>query len=689
MYESLAHFVISSPVDTVRALYLEDIALCATWYESHEGNEEVTAAYGNVRQAFDTWVRDLIPPPADTEGYRQQPLLRDLIAELTEGHAARLERDELDLLYFAVAFARRSGKLDVFRRILSCTAPHMKSIERIRKIKPIVPDCPNLGKRLAVVTEDELRSAEVRDVRTFGGLSVPIRGPVFMREGHLKIMTDIPDHCTVVVDQGSCCVRGRVEGNLAATDSCDILENISGVVVARRGNVNGRDVLNQATVISKEDSVHVRNAESPKQIFAAREIHIKGDATGGRYLTRKFYLHGDMSGGDLFVTEHAEGENFITTDERPLRICLLRGLNCQDYGEVLTAESGTLLNSAMKLRQRLDHIEELGDITEREADDYAGNVLMYILGESSSQDRVQEIQKQRRRLAFMERLLTGIRALVSLAEDRINSSTLEEIGGAGSADDQATLDDLRRELAALANEGSVDPSLHELKEDVLYLGRKLQRRGMQQRGLQQVLDRLLDQDEQIQEIFEELRTRLLREEAAIERAMGREALLERARLECSRVEMLKQLSAAARKRPDVDLFKQRLSDRYVRLIQRAMENRNSRGAGYRSTAMEIHDRIMQLRERLWEEYKVSLPDHVLQGWAVGGARITGRFSANVLICPWRHLMDDPSISPQCCVKTQASEDAHRPVRTFLRTERSTVEEIEGPQSGDEPLSISI
>src|SRR5690606_9997797 len=115
---------------------------------------------------------------------------------------------------------------------------------------------------------------------------------------------------------------------------------------------------------SKEDSIHASSCQNPRLLFASREIQIQGNAIQGRYMARKITVSGDMIGGDLFATEWAEAENFISSDERPLRVCLLRGLSCHDYGEVLTMESGKLLNSAMKLRQRVASLEELIEITE-------------------------------------------------------------------------------------------------------------------------------------------------------------------------------------------------------------------------------------------------------------------------------------------------------------------------------------
>ena len=376
MYESLANHVMNLPREKVSELFLDDIALCAAWYESHHDNSVIQDTFHQLRQIFDIWVTEVKAPRSDTMGYRQQPLTRALIKELSDGNVTRLERDELDFLSFAAGLARRSGKLELFRRTMGCLAPHTRDIEYARKHKPVIPGCPALHRRLAVISAAELTSAEMRDVRTFGGINHPIRGPVYIREGDLLILTDVPPDCTVVVDKGSCYVRGDVQGNVATTVGCEIMGNLAGVVVARRGSVGAKDILNQATVISKENSVRAMAAEEPRMIFAARGIEISGNAIGGRYFGRKITVGGDFVGGELFATEWAEAANFVCTEERNINICLLRGLSCQDYGEVLTLESGRMLNSAMKLRQRLANVEELIEITEREADNLAGNVLM-------------------------------------------------------------------------------------------------------------------------------------------------------------------------------------------------------------------------------------------------------------------------------------------------------------------------
>jgi hypothetical protein len=274
------------------------------------------------------------------------------------------------------------------------------------------------------------------------------------------------------------------------------------------------------------------------------------------------------------------------------------------------------------------------------------------------------------------------------AEDRLNLMAAMKGNSAdassGSAEEQATLEDLRRELTMLSNEGSIDTDLQADKEEVLYLGRKLQRKGLAPQGVEQVLTRLMTKCEEVQEKFDTLAQAIAREEQEIERAMGRATLLERAKAECSRVEMLRQLLAAARKRPDADLFKMRANDRYVKVLLRTMEIRMSRVTGYLSTCREIAARIEELRERLWSEYMVSLPDHVLQGWAVGGARIRGCFTPGIVICAWRHLLDEEKGMGRSRIVTKPWENNIPARQTYLRTEKSTIEALGEP----EPLMIS-
>ena len=99
MYENLVRFVSDLPDDALGSVPLEDMALCAAWYDSYREDADIQEQHADLRQTLDRWVRLAVPSDLDTEGVRQEPLLRDLLKELGAGRLPRLGRDELDFLY--------------------------------------------------------------------------------------------------------------------------------------------------------------------------------------------------------------------------------------------------------------------------------------------------------------------------------------------------------------------------------------------------------------------------------------------------------------------------------------------------------------------------------------------------------------------------------------------------------------
>jgi hypothetical protein len=86
---------------------------------------------------------------------------------------------------------------------------------------------------------------------------------------------------------------------------------------------------------------------------------------------------------------------------------------------------------------------------------------------------------------------------------------------------------------------------------------------------------------------------------------------------------------------------------------------------------------------------VSLPDHVLQGWAVGGARVRGCFTPDIVICAWRHLLEEEKGMGKSRVVTKPWENGIPVRQTFLRTEKSTIEEQGAPEPLAVPESINV
>ncbi|MBI2425581.1 MAG: hypothetical protein HYV27_22340 [Candidatus Hydrogenedentes bacterium] len=675
MYDKLVQTVIDLPAEGLARVNLEEISLCATWYDSYRDDAGVRESYAKLRQVLDAWARHVEPPPQDTEGQRQQPLLRDLIQELIQDRLEYFTRDELDFLYFMVGLARRCGQEHLFDRPLSCVDPYLPTITERREELELVPGVPSLWARMAIYIPADLAAAESKDVSIFAGLDYPIRGPVLSHSGNAKIFGTISESATVVVDGGYCNVRGDMLGNLAVTGDCEIEGNLSGLAVSRRGSIRAHGLINNCTVIAKEQSVLAMSAEGPRLIFAAKDISLRETMTGGRYIANRIKVGGDVTGGRIQAAEVVEAGTFRQTPEMPLSIVLRRGLHCQDYGEILPPDARMLMMSAMKLRQRLLNIEELMDITVRESDDIAGSVLIFILGEHDVSDGLRQIEVKRQEIAFYQRLETGIRALAGAAEDRINlmsGAEEEDLGPNYGREERNLLEDLRKELMALSNEGALSILLHNEREDVLHLGRKLQSRSLGQQGILQVLHRLQEKSATIEETRLILQRLVDTEETQLERAMGKAKILERAKAERARAELLNQLLQAGRVRMASLEFKRRASDRYVNLMRRTIENRASRVSGYRTTILELEDRIQQVRDKLWEGFRVSLPEHVMRGWAMDGARAVGAFEDGILICAWKHLVDEGVHGgPGAAVTSDTLGDRV----TYARTARGGIEAL--------------
>lgn len=679
MFENLVKHLLHLEEAGLSEVSLENITLGACWYDSYRENDGISQTYAPLRQALDLWVKCATPMDTETEGWRQQPLLRILIKEAVKGHIGNMTRDELDFLYFAYGLAERANQDDLFDRPLSCLKPYVRDLHERRAALDSAPGLPSLAERIRIFMPEDIRSSLPCEVPNFAGLQPSFEGPLLAHRGHVKILGDIPEGCGVLVEEGDCHVQGSVLGHLAAGGTCEILRDIAGVAVARKGDVGARALLPDAVVVAKEGRITAISASGGKLVFAANGIKIRDGLSGGRYYAPSIQVGGEVTGGELQVTKVATASRFSSGANTELFIVLRRSLNCNDYGEVIPPEASKLISGAMRQRQRLANLQDLLNITERETDEYAGNVLMFLLGDEEKSDTIGKLQGRRRRLAFLDRLDAGLRAMIVLAEDRLSESRAKEGGEEAetnsrydSADNLALVDDLRRELASLAGEGAVDRELLEIREETLLLGRRLQRRGMQDEGVMLILEKVVELSDRVRGERDTMKEEVSAFEAAYIKAMNRAAVLERAKAACLRVEVLDQLLLASRQRKGMDTFRRRSGDRQVKLLRRNIENRLAHAAEYQSSMADIENHIRKNRDELWAEFQISMPDQIVEGWSAQGARVTGCFDEGVRLCAWRHLVNSGSLGDRGLFVTR--ETTEEPV-TYTRTPRGTIEPV--------------
>lgn len=662
MEQLVAHILALGP-EALPTAFLEDLAICAAWLDSHEGDGEALARHPGLRDKIDAWVECADPESVAevSAGSRQQPLLRVCVSDLIRGKINEMARDELDFVYFAWVLSERSQKEGLFERSLECLRPFIRQLEKARAAASPCPGLPHLGERVGHFDINDMRKAEPRDVRIFAGIEAAVRGPVLMHTGDVKIMGDIPVDCTVVVEEGSCYVRGGVHGKVAATKNCEIMGTVSGIVITRRGHARCGTVVNPARVISKEGSVSIIYSEAPRLLFAANDLTIARGAIGGRYRAHNIQSQGPIEGGELHVSGKLSAMHLSSTDERSCQVVLRRNLTCRDYGEVLTHESTRLLTNAMHIRQRISHLRGMIKLTDREADEYAGAVLHFIMGTEATPARVQNLQQLRRGVAYLDRLEVAMESLIKSIEDQLElDESGDEKGGSDDVrvDVRMLIEDLESDLGLLIAEGPIHKEVLDYREVVTRAAKQLQRAFVTEHQVIIELQSLLKLRDTVDAKREELLK--LQEEGdgpLPPDGSTQSAVLEKAKQAQARVDLLVKLLESARKGQGSELFRRRCQDRYVKLMQRYIENRRARAIEYATSVRKLENDIAAIRTKLWREYRVSLPKHVLESVTLPFPSVEASYSDGVRILGWAHQVDTVAIEPGSMVVTQDTGEA--------------------------------
>ena len=686
--EALIHYISTLPDEKLALSSLEEMALCAAWFDSFDKNDPKRMVNGDMRKQLDRWVKCVIAPPDDTQGYRQQPILRRLINAAVQSSLDLLERDELDVLYFAYALALRSKKEHLFKRPMDCIQPYLHILRDVRAELTIDSGLPTIDDQYTFCCGSTLKEAPPRDMRSFAGLDLPHRGPVLIAEGHVKVLDDLPDDCAVITEVGNAYVNGVVYGKLAASDHCEIRGNIAGTAVSRKGEIHCAHIMNQALVISKEGQISLSRGESPRIVFAGDKITVTGDVLGGHWFSRSMAITGTVYGGEIHAAGPLVAQRFECTETRRLTIILRSSLNCQDYGELLTAEAMRIMSNAYKLRGLLNNQLELLQMTERESDEYAGNVLVFLLGEDDSTKRIAEVQQMRQRAAYLDRIISTAHILLVSAEDQMAPSTREYM--ADNNNNKTLLDNLNMELDELAREGNIGQELFEIRDDITFLSHHLNRKAITSGRLREIMDQLQVLYTKITRKHDVLVQNIEVKDAALEHAMGKREILAHAKAECARYDVMEQVIKVGMSRQGSNAFRKKATDRYVALMRRYIENRFARMSTYRKAIEERQTRIRIIREQLWNEYNVSLPAHVLNDTQKIMPEVTGHFGEGVLICAWQHLMEDAKVGMQGVEFTIESGEG---VLTYARTHTGAVKltagEPETPATDEDADSAII
>ncbi len=639
MVESLLEFVCNGPDDEVFHLPLEDFAVASAWYRSLERGDERTEKYAGLPKRVDAWIHEYAPPATLTEGRRQQPLIRAALNTAQEGGVSALHPVEMDILLEAWPIIEACREREFTARLAEFFETTVKPsvLETKRGGLPATPALRWLERRMSYVTENQLLRAHAQAVSTFGGVDLPKRGPLAVFRTYVRVLNSVPDDTALVVEEHGCCVNGYVMGRIAATGSCEVRENVAGVIIVRKGEIRARNVINNAYVVVKTGNVCLKTAENPKLIFAGDTIHIHEKAIGGRITAQEIAIAGDVTGGEYNVSKSLTARHFRQTTTRELAIVLRRYISAEDYGELIGEEASRLIARLAKTRQRRNHIRDLIAMAEQESDHYAASAIMYLFGGDSIRKKIEELNRSQRRLAFLERVIASIDALSVTTEEQLMAHTREAKAATVLLEEFDDLDDVENELNEMAAEGEMDGDLRAEREALRSLGRELAKERETKKVAPSALFNLRERKVAWMLERDDLHSGVRNLESAIRQSLGKGELIEKTDWKQPKGHILAQLLAVAKKRPPGDPLAERASSPFVRLMLRTIESRIHRSKNYRQTLDQLSETFARENEKLDEHFRLASPLQE-QRTELADVRVTGRFDRGVTLALERYLL---------------------------------------------------
>jgi hypothetical protein len=629
MFDPLIDYLVALPGDDLHTVSVEDVALCATWCATATRTGQDTERCQAVEEFEERWQSHFSGAQSDSEGTRQQPLLRALIDLLVDQGIAQLQPDELEYLVQTFRLMESTPHAVYFSRPLARLRPQIENLTRRLQLS-LAEDTnlPGLGTRLQYVTEEQLMRAPRRDITFFAGIRLPFRGPVYTVKKALKVLGTIPEECAVAVEGAHCYVTGHVLGCLTVTQDCDVLGNISGAVISSEGSIRLCDVINKALLIAKRGSVRCRSAYDPKLVYADASIEVQQNARRGLYIAPVIRVKHDALGGVFHISQEMSAARFAQDDHAGLDLIFRRMLSCEDYGEALTQDAARMLSTSRALRQRTYEYQRMAVLANNEAERLASNALLYICGGEKATVQLGALETMQRRLAFLDRVISATEGLIRLSESRLLAG--EDSAPVAAEDEVFDLNAVQEEMRVIETEGSIDADLANGRDEIDRMHKQMSR-GRANPVNAEMLSKLCTKNtDWLRERSRLLKT-LETKQTEVTDVVGRVALLERIGADASRLKILQQLVSAAKTSGQGDLITRRTAQPFMQVLMRRLQQRLQRMQYYQKQVVKMQEEYRIIAERLRKEHRLTVPEMAEGEFKYGRAMVKGRFAGGINI----------------------------------------------------------
>ena len=639
----LVQHLLTLPPQEICLIAPQDMALCSLWHGVAADTGEAIEGIENFPRHLETWNLEAPGDRPLTEGRRHQTLLRELIELLQEARITSLARDELDFLKRTYELVSGTKNPEAFKRIQELLTGHIGTVESRIEILSPEPGLTALVERLQIVSSEDIQSAKRAETKTLSGVDLPGRGPVFRRKGQLRILGDVPENCTVIVEAGDCVVDGFVFGRVVATRSCEVRDNIAGVVIVRDGDIRARSIIDNATTISKGGGIFCCDTQAPRLMFAASHVEIKGSALQGNYVSPSIRIAGNAFGGQYHISHRVESSGFKCSDARPLAIVFRKRLSCRDYGEQPSKEMAIALSKAFRLRRKLSHGRRAIQLSAREAEEYASSALMYILGGEKIEENLAKTLAAQQRLNVLNRIVESMRLLYTTTREQLDEPANDgELEHKEMEEFSDSLTELMSDLPESQGNDSSDANLAERKAHVLRVNNDLSS-GVQNRAL--VSKVLVEMEDDLRQWIEEANTLaefIESNEKSLHHTVGWKNIKSLENDNVLKVHALRQIIKAAENRPKNDPAALRAQSQLVRLLLRKIRGRLNSAKNVREHLQNTQADFDQARAEVWNNFQIRVnEEESSESQRVSIAK--GRYDSNTKIYAGVSFLESESV----------------------------------------------
>lgn len=607
----LIQFILMLSDEELQSLGIQDAALCDLWLSDGRHNTEKLADVEKLPGTIEKWIETADTKLLQTEGRRHQTLLRELLDIVHEGKTDTLGRDELSLLLRVYNLACRAKNGNAFERVRKGLERHIDDVKRRHESLPRESGLPNLSRRFRVVNTDDILKARSQEVRMVAGVELPSRGPVLTQRGHLRVLGDVPESATLVVEDGDCVVDGFVMGRVAVSGGCEVLENVCGVVIARNGDIRARNIVDGAYVVSKRGWVHCRRAQQAKLIFGGECINIRDATLEGRLFSKRIRVENEVEGGEIHVGTEITADRFVQSVNRPLSIVFRKRLSCKDYGEEPGRQMSSDVSRVLRLRSKLNFTNQQMVFALSEAEQFAANAISYLLVGEDIRVLVDKVATAQARLNVVNRILLSLSALYSDAECSLEASQDEHVekrDSRGGSDTDRLLDELDGEIDRLQEGAAADDSVREEREGIANVRKNLLASGSSPLALSNTVVEIGQKLARWRKEAAELEETIIQNEAKTRAALQAKNLLIEDSKKKSKLAALKEIIAKIQSGPDDAAAVRRISDPFTSLMLRSVHSRIEFSKKFRTEIDELRAQFHDAKAEIWEAYQMDIEE---------------------------------------------------------------------------------